>query len=122
MTIRQELALAHPMTGNEAHPDPSLTAQQWISSEICVRTVITVNLSKPPTWHVSLSVQHREAGALDPTRWEKPLRRLVRDIGTEIIKGVGMPADGDRWDVGEKAVHVFRDLRDDELRLLAGVL
>lgn len=126
LTIPQELALKHPYDEREAdaRADSGPIAEhiytQWISTDVQVRKIFTIAIPAEgrPFWHVSMSVHVRDAGAIFMRGMEMPLRRRLREVGQEMVKGVGLPADADRWDVGEKALHLMRELTDDEIELL----
>ncbi|GAC1524656.1 MAG: hypothetical protein NVS3B1_12700 [Marmoricola sp.] len=93
---------------------------QRISADVAIRTTLTVNKSNPPRWHVSASVQVSDLGPMEPKLWEQEIRRTVRDTATELLRGVGMAPDGDKWEVGQNAVHLTRELTMPELNVITG--
>lgn len=113
LSIRQELAMTQRLPGHPHH-----IGEQWLSSNTVVRTVLAI-MPEGTKWQVVLTVRNREDDtAMLVEAMEGPLRRMLRDIGTELLKGVGEPADGDVWKRQERAVALFRGLTAEERECL----
>lgn len=113
LSIRQELAMTQRLPGHPHH-----IGEQWLSSNTVVRTVLEI-VPDGTKWQVVITVRDRESDApMFVEAMEVPLRRLVRDIGTELLKGVGEPADNDTWKRQERAIAVFRRLTAEESEFL----
>jgi hypothetical protein len=130
LTGQQEMALAQPYTEADAErmakegPLPQHMSTRWISSDVQVLVVFTVAVFNDGRafWHVSLGVKVRDVGSIPTTALEKGMRRRLREVGQDVLKGVGYPADEDDWDIGEKALHLMRQLTEPETkRMLAHV-
>lgn len=113
LSIRQELAMTQRLEGHPHH-----IGEQWLSAATCVRTVLEIE-PEGVLWRVVITVRERESDtAMLVSGMEQPLRRLIRDIGTELLRGVGGPPDSDEWKRQERAVALFRRLTEEERELL----
>jgi hypothetical protein len=130
LTGQQEMALAQPYTEADAErmakegPLPQHMSTRWISSDVQVLVVFTVAVFNDGRafWHVCLTLKVRDAGTMLTGGIEVGMRRRLREVGQELVKGVGYPADGDSWDIGESAIHLMRQLTEPETkRMLAHV-
>lgn len=124
LTVHQELALASPYTEADAKRLRDIGANtehmmcRWISTDVQVHVIFTVSVPNEgaPFWHVSMGIAIRNVGKMLTAGLDRPMRRRLREIGEEILKGVGYPPDHDKWEIGEKALHVTRQLTDLEVK------
>lgn len=128
LTGQQELALRRPYTDADIKrqekegPNTEHMSTRWLTTDLQVLTLFTVAAAGPqPFWHVSLSVHVRDAGTIFVRSMDIKLRRRLRDIAQDLVKGVGHPADGDRWDIEDKSLHLRRDLTSVELDAMGKV-
>lgn len=123
LSIQQELALKRPYTEQDAIDKQHVGADghhmsgRWISTDVQVHIVFTVSIPEVgrPFWHVSMGVKVRDVGSMPMAGLEKAMRRRLRDIGQELLRGVGVPPDADHWEIGDKALHLMRSLTDEEI-------
>jgi hypothetical protein len=123
LTSQQKLALEQPYTEADAErmakkgPSVQHMSTRWISSDVQVLVIFTVAVFNDGSafWHVSLGVKVRDVGSIPTAALEKGMRRRLRKLGQEVLKGVGDPAGEDDWTIDEKALHLMRRLTHEEI-------
>jgi hypothetical protein len=125
LSVQQELALKSPYSERSAVErtesgkgvSPHHLSGRWVSSDVNVHIIFTVSIPEVgrPFWHVSMSVQVRNVGVMPSRALEKGMRQQLREVGHDVLKGVGCPPDGDHWDIADKALHLMRSLTDEEI-------
>lgn len=98
MTIRQELALACPVAPGETAVAFKFVGALWLREDMFLGSVLVVRKFVAPAWEVTMTFRKNQATAIVLAEWGREAVALARAYAEELLRGVGVPADDDRWE------------------------